>query len=150
MTSSSSPETYPAGILTDAPAMGEPTASSLLAEAQLVANHYHQDRVAAAAHWVKQGLTEFQQGQHTAALALMHQALRSYRNLSDQEREGKVLLLLAGFYYQGADYLWAADYGRQCLQIARLMADGALMQQALDHLGNSYRHLGNLQKRSTT
>lgn len=146
MTSSSSPQLRPTLLLTDEPTVGTSTTSSLLAEAQLAASHYNQNRAATAAYWVRQGLAQFQQGRYTSALALLHQALRSYRNLSDQEREGKVLLILAGFYYRGADYLWAVDYGRQCLQVAHALADTELMQQALDHLGNSYRHLGDLQK----
>jgi tetratricopeptide (TPR) repeat protein len=101
---------------------------------------------AEAAQWLKQGLAHFRQGQFTPALALLQQALQGYQRLADQPRSAKVLLILASIYYRLADYLWAADYGRQCLRLAHALQDLPLQQQVLEHLGNSYRHLGDLQQ----
>jgi tetratricopeptide (TPR) repeat protein len=143
---SSMPPIRPTYILADETTVRVPRDPSLLAQAERIAEGYHQCQAAEASQWLKQGLAHLQQGQYTPALALLQQALQSYRNLGDKARQAKVLLTLASLYYRVADYLWAADYGRQCLRIARELGDDALMQQTLGHLGNSYRHLGNLQR----
>jgi tetratricopeptide (TPR) repeat protein len=101
---------------------------------------------AEAFQWLRQGLAYLRQGQYTPAIAVLQQALQRYRSLSDLEREGKVLLTLATLYYRVADYLWAADYGRQCLKVAQMIDNRSLIQRASEHLGNSYRHLGDLPK----
>ncbi|WP_017300384.1 tetratricopeptide repeat protein [Nodosilinea nodulosa] len=145
MTSSNSP-LRPTYILADETTVRIPRDPSLLAQAERIAQGYHQCQEAEASQWLKQGLAHLRKGQYTPALALLQQALQSYRNLGDKQRQAKVLLTLASLYYRVADYLWAADYGRQCLRVARELGDDALMQQTLDHLGNSYRHLGNLQR----
>ncbi|MBW4481458.1 MAG: tetratricopeptide repeat protein [Tildeniella torsiva UHER 1998/13D] len=143
---SSMPPIRPTYILADETTVRVPRDPSLLAQAERIAEGYHQCQAAEASQWLKQGLAHLRQGQYTPALSLLQQALQSYRNLGDKERQAKVLLTLASLYYRVADYLWAADYGRQCLRIARELGDDALMQQTLGHLGNSYRHLGNLQR----
>ena len=143
---SSIPPSRPTYILVDETTVRVPRDPSLLAQAEQIAEGYHQCQEAEASQWLKQGLAHLRQGQYTPALALLQQALQSYRNLGDKERQAKVLLTLASLYYRVADYLWAADYGRQCLRLARELGDDDLMQQTLGHLGNSYRHLGNLQR----
>ncbi|MEA5448329.1 tetratricopeptide repeat protein [Leptolyngbya sp. CCNP1308] len=143
---SSMPPIRPTYILADETTVRLPRDPSLLAQAERIAEGYHQCQAAEASQWLKQGLAHLRQGQYTPALSLLQQALQSYRNLGDKARQAKVLLTLASLYYRVADYLWAADYGRQCLRIARELGDDALMQQTLGHLGNSYRHLGNLQR----
>lgn len=143
---SSTPPIRPTYILADETTVRVPRDPSLLAQAERIAQGYQQCQTAEASQWLKQGLAHLRKGQYTPALALLQQALQSYRNLGDQQRQAKVLLTLASLYYRVADYLWAADYGRQCLRIARELEDVALMQQTLGHLGNSYRHLGNLQR----
>ncbi|WOD41345.1 tetratricopeptide repeat protein [Nodosilinea sp. E11] len=145
MTSSNSP-IRPTYILANETTVRLPRDTSLLAQAERIAQGYQQCQAAEAAQWFKQGLSHLRQGQYTPALALLQQALHSYRNLGDTVRQAKVLLTLANLYYRVADYLWAADYGRQCLRVARELGDEALVQQTLGHLGNSYRHLGNLQR----
>ena len=100
---------------------------------------------AAAAQALSQGLDQFRQGRYPIALSQLHQALENYQRVADQRNTAKVLLVLANAYYRLADYLWAADYGRQCLQLAQALQDRPLQQQALEYLGNSYRHLGNPQ-----
>ena len=140
------PPMRPTYILADEATVRIPRDPSLLAQAERIAQGYHQCQAAEASQWLKQGLAHLREGQYTPALALLQQALQSYRNLGDKAREAKVLLTLAHLYYRVADYLWAADYGRQCLRVARELGDEALMQQTLGHLGNSYRHLGNLQR----
>lgn len=142
---SSTPPVRPTYILADEATVRVPRDASLLAQAECIARGYHQCQTAEAAQWLKQGLAHLRKGQYTPALALLQQALQSYRNLGDKQRQAKVLFTLANLYYRVADYLWAADYGRQCLRIARELEDDALVQQTLGHLGNSYRHLGNLQ-----
>lgn len=109
-------------------------------------HHQRQCLAAEASQWLRQGLAHLQQGQYTPALAILQQALQSYRSLDDQEREGKILLILANLYYRVADYLWSADYGRQCLRVAQAIDHPNLIQRAHEHLGNSYRHLGDLPK----
>jgi len=104
--------------------------------------HQRQCLAAEASQWLRQGLAHLRQGQYTPSLSLLQQALQSYRSLADREREAKVLLILATLYYRVADYLWATDYGRQCLKIAQDIHHTELTQRALEHLGNSYRHLG--------
>ncbi|PSR17263.1 hypothetical protein C8255_13525 [filamentous cyanobacterium CCP3] len=143
---SPTPPMRPTYILADEATVRIPRDPSLLAQAERIAQGYQQCQAAEASQWLKQGLAHLRQGQYTPALALLQQALQSYRNLGDKERQAKVLLTLAHLYYRVADYLWAADYGRQCLRVARELGDDALMQQTLGHLGNSYRHLGNLQR----
>jgi tetratricopeptide (TPR) repeat protein len=104
----------------------------------------HQQRqcmAAEASQWLRQGLAHLRQGQYTPSLALLQQALQTYRSLGDHEHEAKVLLILANLYYRVADYLWATDYGRQCLRVAQAIQHTELTQRALEHLGNSYRHL---------
>ncbi|MBE9156652.1 tetratricopeptide repeat protein [Nodosilinea sp. LEGE 06152] len=140
------PPMRPTYILADEATVRIPRDPSLLAQAERIAQGYHQCQAAEASQWLKQGLAHLRKGQYTPALALLQQALQSYRNLGDKERQAKVLLTLAHLYYRVADYLWAADYGRQCLRVARELGDDDLMQQILGHLGNSYRHLGNLQR----
>jgi tetratricopeptide (TPR) repeat protein len=105
--------------------------------------NYHQQQflAAQAPQWLRQGLAHLRQGQYTSSLALLQQALEAYRSLGDHEREAKVLLVLATLYYRVADYLWATDYGRQCLKVAQAIQHTELTQRALEHLGNSYRHL---------
>lgn len=143
---SSMPPIRPTYILADETTVRVPRDPSLLAQAERIAEGYHQCQAAEASQWLKQGLAHLRQGQYTPALSLLQQALQSYRNLGDKERQAKVLLTLASLYYRVADYLWAADYGRQCLRIVRELGDDAIMQQTLGHLGNCYRHLGNLQR----
>ena len=143
---SSMPPIRPTYILVDETTVSVPRDPSLLAQAERIAEGYQQCQAAEASQWLKQGLAHLRQGQYTPALSLLQQALQSYRNLGDKERQAKVLLTLASLYYRVADYLWAADYGRQCLRIARELGDDAIMQQTLGHLGNCYRHLGNLQR----
>jgi tetratricopeptide (TPR) repeat protein len=145
MTSPNSP-IRPTYILADEPTVRIPRDRSLLAQAERIAQGYHDCQAAEASQWLRQGLAHLRQDQYTPALALLQQALQSYHNLGDKERQAKVLLTLAHLYYRVADYLWAADYGRQCLRVARELGDEALVQQVLGHLGNSYRHLGNLQR----
>lgn len=140
------PPMRPTYILADEATVRIPRDPSLLAQAERIAQGYHQCQTAEASQWLKQGLAHLRKGQYTPALALLQQSLQSYRNLGDKERQAKVLLTLAHLYYRVADYLWAADYGRQCLRVAHELGDDALMQQILGHLGNSYRHLGNLQR----
>ncbi|PSN11667.1 hypothetical protein C7293_23410 [filamentous cyanobacterium CCT1] len=140
------PPMRPTYILADEATVRIPRDPSLLAQAERIAQGYQQCQAAEASQWLKQGLAHLRKGQYTPALALLQQALQSYRNLDDKARQAKVLLTLAHLYYRVADYLWAADYGRQCLRVARELGDDALMQQTLGHLGNSYRHLGNLQR----
>lgn len=101
---------------------------------------------AEAYQWLKQGIAQYRQGQYTPALALLQQALQTYRSLAHPSGEAKVLLTLASLYYQLADYLWSLDYARQSLAIARKIRDRSLTQQALSYLGNSYRHLKDLDK----
>lgn len=103
-------------------------------------------RAMESAQGLKQGLAEFRQGRFTTALTLLQQALQGYQSLADDPHEAKVLLALASICYRLADYLWAADYGRQCLHLAYTLKDLPLQQQVLEHLGNSYRHLGDLQQ----
>lgn len=136
----------PTYILADETTVSIPRDPSLLAQAERIAQGYQECQTAEAAQWLKQGLAHLRKGQYTPALALLQQALQSYRNLGDKERQAKVLLTLAQLYYRVADYLWAADYGRQCLRLAHDLGDEALIQQTLGHLGNSYRHLGDLQR----
>ncbi len=136
----------PTYILADEATVRIPRDPSLLAQAERIAQGYHQCQAAEASQWLKQGMAHLRQGQYTPALALLQQALQGYRNLGDRERQARVLLTLAHLYYRVADYLWAADYGRQCLRVAHDLGDQSLMQQTLGHLGNSYRHLGNLQR----
>lgn len=143
---SSTPPIRPTYILADETTVRVPRDPSLLAQAERIAEGYHQCHAAEAAQWLKQGQAHLRRGQYTPALALLQQALQSYRNLGDKHRQAEVLFTLASLYYRVADYLWAADYGRQCLRLARELEDDALMQQTLGHLGNSYRHLGNLQR----
>jgi tetratricopeptide (TPR) repeat protein len=143
---SSTPPIRPTYILADETTVRVPRAPSLLAQAERIAEGYYQSQAAESAQWLKQGLAHLRKGQYTPALALLQQALQSYRNLGDKQHQAKVLFTLASLYYRVADYLWAADYGRQCLRIARELGDDALIQQTLGHLGNSYRHLGNLQR----
>lgn len=101
--------------------------------------------VAVASQALKQGRDLFHQGRYPLALAQLHEALGGYQQAADQANQAKVLLVLGTAYYRLADYLWAADYGRQCLYLAQTLQDQPLQQQALEHLGNSYRHLGNPQ-----
>ncbi len=143
---SSTPPIRPTYILADETTVRVPRDPSLLAQAERIAEGYQQCQAAEAAQWLKQGLVYLRKGQYTPALALLQQALQSYHSLGDKQRHAKVLFTLASLYYRVADYLWAADYGRQCLRIARELEDDALIQQTLGHLGNSYRHLGNLQR----
>lgn len=143
---SSIPPIRPTYILADETTVRVPRDPSLLAQAERIAQGYHQHQAVEASQWLKQGLAHLRRGQYSPALALLQQALQGYRNLGDKQRQAKVLLTLAHLYYRVADYLWAADYGRQCLRVARDLGDEALMQQTLGHLGNSYRHLGNLQQ----
>ncbi|MGB3203075.1 MAG: tetratricopeptide repeat protein [Nodosilinea sp.] len=140
------PPIRPNYTLADEATVRIPRDPSLLAQAERIAQGYHQNQVAEASQWLKQGLAHLRQGQYPPALALLQQALQGYRNLGDKERQAQVLITLAHLYYRVADYLWAADYGRQCLRVAHELGDDALMLQALGHLGNSYRHLGNLQR----
>lgn len=100
---------------------------------------------ALAAKALKQGLENFRQGRYPVALEQFHHALSNYQQVDDQLNTAKVLMVLASAYYRLADYLWAADYGRQCLILAQKIQHRPLQQQVLEHLGNSYRHLGNLQ-----
>lgn len=95
---------------------------------------------------LKQAQASLRRGQYTVALSLLHQALQGYRSLGNKPQEARVLLGIATVYYRVADYLWAADYGRQCLYVAHSLKDLPLQQQVLEHLGNSYRHLGDLQQ----
>lgn len=143
---SSLPPSRPTYILADEATVRIPRDPSLLAQAERIAQGYHEGQAAEASQCLKQGLAHLRQGQYTPALSLLRQALQGYRNLGDRQRQAKVLLTLATLYYRVADYLWAADYGRQCLRVAHELRDPVIMQQALDHLGNSYRHLGNLQR----
>ncbi|MBE9109940.1 tetratricopeptide repeat protein [Nodosilinea sp. LEGE 07298] len=143
---SPTPPMRPTYILADEATVRIPRDPSLLAQAERIAQGYHQCQAAEASQWLKQGLAHLRKGQYTPALSLLQQALQSYRNMGNKESQAKVLLTLAHLYYRVADYLWAADYGRQCLRVARELGDDALMQQTLGHLGNSYRHLGNLQR----
>lgn len=143
---SSIPPLRPTYILADEATVRIPRDPSLLAQAERIAQGYHQCQAAEASQWLKQGLAHLRKGQYTPALSLLQQALQSYRNLGDKKRQAKVLLTLASLYYRVADYLWAADYGRQCLRVAHELDDDALIQQTLGHLGNSYRHLGDLQR----
>jgi tetratricopeptide (TPR) repeat protein len=99
-----------------------------------------------AAQRLKQGISHLQQGQYTTALAVLKQSLKNYRSLGDQRREAKVLLVISSLYYKVADYLWTADYGLQALNAAQSAEYLPLVQQSLEHLGNSYRHLGDVQK----
>ncbi|NJL46831.1 MAG: tetratricopeptide repeat protein [Leptolyngbyaceae cyanobacterium SM2_5_2] len=101
---------------------------------------------AEAAQRLRQGKAHFCQGQYASALGLWQQALQTYRQLADLSGEAQVLLAFTGGYYRLADYLWAADYSRQCLKLAHQGKDVATMQQALEYLGNSYRHMGDLQQ----
>ncbi len=100
---------------------------------------------ALAAQALKQGLESFRQGHYPGALDQFHRALSGYQQAADQPNTARVLMVLASAYYRLADYLWAADYGRQCLILAQKIQHRPLQQQVLEHLGNSYRHLGNLQ-----
>lgn len=104
--------------------------------------HQRQCLSAEATQWLRQGLAHLRQGQYTPALALLLQSLQGYRDLGEREREAKVLLVLSSLYYRVADYLWATDYGCQCLRVALAIHHPQLTQRALEHLGNSYRHLG--------
>jgi tetratricopeptide (TPR) repeat protein len=131
---------------TDETTVRVPRDSSLLARAEHIAQGYHHCQAVEATQWLRQGMAHLSEGQYAPALALLQQALQSYRNLGDKQRQAKVLLTLSHLYYRVADYLWAADYGRQCLRVARDLGDDALVQQTLGHLGNSYRHLGNPQR----
>lgn len=97
-----------------------------------------------AEQWLHQGIDYFRQGRFPPALALIQQSLLAYQRLNNQPRVARVLLALSALYYRLADYLWAVDYGRQCLQLVQNLQDRALLQEVLDHLGNSYRHLGDL------
>jgi tetratricopeptide (TPR) repeat protein len=143
---SSIPPIRPTYILADEATVRVPRDPSLLAQAERIAQGYHQCQASESERWLKQGLTLMKQGQYAQALALLKQALHGYRNLGHKERQAQVLLTLVNLYYRVADYLWAADYGRQCLRVARDLGDEALIQQVLGHLGNSYRHLGNQQR----
>ncbi len=118
------------------------TSASEWVFAEKASDHHRQCLAAEASQWLRQGLAHLRQGQYTPALALLQQALHSYRNLVDQEREARVLLILATLYYRVADYLWAADYGRQCLKLSQDIQHQELIQRSYEHLGNSYRHLG--------
>ena len=117
--------------------------------AEKASDHHRQCLAAEASQWLRQGLAHLRQGQYTPALALLQQSLQSYRSLVDQEREARILLILATLYYRVADYLWATDYGRQCLKVAQVLQHQELTQRACEHLGNSYRHLGDLQNALT-
>ncbi|MBU6228691.1 MAG: tetratricopeptide repeat protein [Cyanobacteria bacterium REEB459] len=97
-----------------------------------------------AQQWLHQGIDYFRQGRFPPALALIQQSLLAYQRLSNQPLVARVLLALSALYYRLADYLWAVDYGRQCLRVAQGLQDPVLLQEVLDHLGNSYRHLGDL------
>ncbi len=145
MTSSIPPlrSTY---ILADEPTVRVPRDPSLLAQAERIAQGYQQHQAAEVTRWLKQGLAHLRQGHYKPALALLQKALQGYRRLGDKPRQAQVLSALAHLYYRVADYLWAADYGRQCLRVAWELGDEALIQETLSHLGNSYRHLGNLQR----
>ncbi|QQE64063.1 hypothetical protein GFS31_07350 [Leptolyngbya sp. BL0902] len=103
-------------------------------------------RLAAVAHQsLRQGLDRFRRGQYPEALTRLQQALAGFQQADDQLNSAKALLVLASAYYRLADYLWAADYGRQCLNLAEKMGDLSLQQQVLEHLGNCHRHLGDPQ-----
>ncbi|MGB3136815.1 MAG: tetratricopeptide repeat protein [Nodosilinea sp.] len=133
-------------ILGDETTVRVPRGPSLLAQAERIAQDYQQSQATEAAQSLRQGVVYLRQGQYKPALTVLQRALESYRKLDDKESQAKVLQTLTYLYYRVADYLWAADYGRQCLRVARELGNGALMQQTLGHLGNSYRHLGNLQR----
>ncbi len=143
---SSIPPIRPTYILADEATVRVPRDPSLLAQAERIAQGYHQCQASDAAQWLKQGLAHMKQGQYAQAISFLKQALHGYRNLGDKERQAQVLLTLVTLYYRVADYLWATDYGRQGLRVARDLGDEALIQQILGHLGNSYRHLGNQQR----
>jgi len=100
--------------------------------------------VAEAHQWFREGVTHYRQGQYTAALSRLQQALRTYHSLRDRRGEGRVLIILTRLYYHLADYLWALDTARQAQRLARQVGDSQMLHQALSYLGNSYRHLGNL------
>jgi tetratricopeptide (TPR) repeat protein len=102
-----------------------------------------------AAQRLKQGMAHLQQGQYTTALAILKQSLKGYRNLGNRRHQAKVLLVISHLYYKVADYLWATDYGLQALSVAQAADHLPLIQQSLEHLGNSYRHLGDLQNALT-
>lgn len=114
--------------------------------AERASDHHRQYLATEASQWLRQGLAHWRQGEYSPALALLQQSLQSYRSLVDQEREARVLLILATLYYRVADYLWAADYGHQCLKVAQELQNPDLIQRVYEHLGNSYRHLGDQTK----
>ncbi|MEB3252515.1 MAG: tetratricopeptide repeat protein [Cyanobacteriota bacterium] len=94
-------------------------------------------------HWLQQGLSYFQEGRFTPALALIQQSLQAYKRLGDRPLVARVLLTQAVMHYRLGDYLCAVDYGAQCLTVAQELGNLPLVQEVLDHLGNSYRHQGN-------
>ncbi|MFM7220301.1 MAG: tetratricopeptide repeat protein [Nodosilinea sp.] len=97
-----------------------------------------------AEQWLQQGLSYFQEGRFTPALALIQQSLQAYKRLNDRPLVARVLLTQAVMHYRLGDYLCAVDYGAQCLVVAQDLGNLPLVQELLDHLGNSYRHQGNL------
>ena len=104
---------------------------------------------AEAKQWLKQGAAHQRQGNTVAALADFQKALQAFQTISQPRSEAKVVLVMAHLCYSLADYLWATDYARHGLELARQLADQSLQHQALSCLGNSYRHLGELDKAET-
>lgn len=94
----------------------------------------------------KKGLRQQQQGQYKKSLQLLQYALTTANQGSNSLLVGKIYAAIAAAYYRQRHYLWVLEPARKALHIARSSDHICLQLSALDQLGNSYRHLNDLEK----
>ena len=94
----------------------------------------------------KEGLKQQQQGKYKKSLDLLQYALTTASQGSDSLLKGKIYAAIAAAYYRQRHYLWVLEPARKALHIARSLDHACLQLSALDQLGNSYRHLNDIEK----
>ncbi|OKH36912.1 Fis family transcriptional regulator [[Phormidium ambiguum] IAM M-71] len=99
-------------------------------------------RKAEADRLFQQGIQQFNTSKFEAALQIWQQALIIYREIKDQNNEGKVLRNLGVVYLYLGNYPRSIEYSEQALAIAREIKNRGSEAKALVNLGVAYRYLG--------
>lgn len=100
----------------------------------------------AAARKLQQGIENYRKSEFLTALRFWHQALSIYRQLFDQQGEGKALNNLGLAYYRLGNYDAAVKYLQRSLYIAQTVQDCQTEGRAWGNLGFVYHTLGDYNK----